>query len=104
VQQAFQAGLARLKVDWFSGIEVSTLDLVQTYVASGYGVGVTVGVPKAKYLPGVRVLPLPDFPMPAFGAIWAGKPSPVVAAFLEVLQQAVRDLLRGEHPDLLLLP
>ena len=52
----------------------------------------------------MRVLPLPDFPMPAFGAIWAGKPSPVVDAFLEVLQQAVRELLRGENPDLLLLP
>ena len=104
VQRAFNDGLAKRKVDWFSGIEVSTLDLVQTYVASGYGVGVSVGVPKAKYLPGVRVLPLPDFPMPAFGAIWAGKPSPVVTAFLELLKQAARELMRGENPELLLLP
>jgi hypothetical protein len=56
-------------------------------------------VPKAKYLRGVRVLPLP-----AFGALWAGRPSPVVAALLEVPKQAVRDLMRGENPELLLLP
>jgi DNA-binding transcriptional LysR family regulator len=104
IQRAFNEGLAKRKVDWFSGIEVSTLELVQTYVASGYGVGVSVGVPKAKYRPGVRVLPLTDFPMPTFGAIWAGKPSPVVAAFLELLKHATRELMRGEQPELMLLP
>ena len=104
VQRAFNEGLTKRKVDWFSGIEVSTLDLVQTYVASGYGVGVSVGVPKAKYQPGVRALPLPDFPMPSFGAIWSGKPSPVVTTFLELLKQAALELMRGENPDLLLLP
>lgn len=102
ILRAFQDGLAKRKVDWFSGIEVSSLDLVQTYVASGYGIGVSVGVPKATYLPGVRPLPLEDFPLLSFGAIWSGKPSPVVAAFLEVLQTAARELMQGENPDWLL--
>jgi len=75
---------------------------VQTCVASGYGIGVSVGVPKAKYHPGVRPLPLPGLPMPSFGAMWSGKASPVVAAFVEVLKEAVRELMQGEDQDLLL--
>lgn len=103
VQRAFQAGLAARKVDWFSGIEVSTLDLVQTYVASGHGIGVSVAVPGARYHAGVRPLPLPDFPMPLFGAIWNGKPTPVVSEFLKLLKQAAREVMRGADQGLLLL-
>ena len=100
---AFQAGLSKRKVDWFSTIEVSTLDLVQTYVSNGYGIGLSLEVPKAR-LPGdLKSLPLMDFPMPTFGAIWSGKPSPVVASFLELLQRAARDIMRSEPPERLLL-
>lgn len=104
IRRAFQDGLARRKVDWFSGTEVSTVDLVQTYVANGYGIGVTVAVPKAKYHPQVRLLPLPDFPLPVFGALWQGRPTPIVAAFLEELRRATMSLLAGEDPSLILLP
>ena len=31
--------------------QVSTVEMVQTYVANGYGIGVTVDVPKTKYHP-----------------------------------------------------
>ena len=64
--RAFQEGLAKLKLDWFSGIEVSTLEMVQTYVANGYGIGVTAGISGTKYHPQVRVVWLEDCPMPAF--------------------------------------
>ncbi len=104
IRRAFQDGLARRKVDWFSGIEVSTVDLVQTYVANGYGLGVTVAVPKVQYHPKVRLLPLPDFPVPVFGVLWQGRPAPVVAAFLDALRQATLELLAGEDSSLLLLP
>ena len=57
----FQQGLARLGVDWFPGMEVSSIDLIETYVAGGFGIGVSVQVPKAKPSPNVRVVPLPDF-------------------------------------------
>jgi len=104
IRRAFQDGLARRKVDWFSGIEVSTVELVQTYVANGYGLGVTVAVPKVQYHPKVRLLPLPDFPAPMFGVLWQGRPTPVVAAFLDVLRRATLSLFAGEDPAMLLLP
>ena len=30
IYKSFQQGLGRLKVDWFTGIEVSTVELVET--------------------------------------------------------------------------
>jgi len=37
--KTFQQGLGRLGVDWFPSIEVSSIDLIETYVANGFGIG-----------------------------------------------------------------
>jgi DNA-binding transcriptional LysR family regulator len=101
--RALQDGLAERKVDWFSGIEVSTVDLVQTYVANGYGYGVTVAIPKAKWHPDVRSVALKGFPLTTFGVLWQGRKSPVLEALLELLQGAVRKMMDGQDQSLLLL-
>jgi DNA-binding transcriptional LysR family regulator len=102
--RAFQEGLAKHKAEWLSGIEVSNLDLVQTYVVNGYGIGVTVGVPKTKYHPQVRILLLDDFPMPAFGVLWQGQRTPVLDTMIQLVTRAAAILLKGEDPRLSLLP
>jgi len=101
--RAFQEGLARLKVDWFGGIEVSTVELVQTYVANGYGIGVTVGVPKMKYHPQVRVLPLEGFDDIPFGILWQGRRDVMLDTFFKICEAAARRLLEGEDPKMSLL-
>ncbi len=101
--RTFQEGLARLKVDWFGGIEVSTVELVQTYVANGYGIGVTVGVPKMKYHPQVRVLPLAGFEMVSFCLLWQGRRNPMLDTLFKICDGATRRLLEGEDPKFLLL-
>ena len=82
----FQQGLARLGVDWFPGMEVSSVDLIETYVASGFGIGLSVQVPKAKPSTRVRVVPLPDFAPVVLGVLWRGKTSALLQAFLDELQ------------------
>src|SRR5208283_5400146 len=82
----FQQGLTRLGVDWFPGIEVSSLDLIETYVANGFGIGVSVQVPKAKLLPNVRAVPLPEFAPVVLGVMWRGKTSALRQAFLDEMQ------------------
>jgi DNA-binding transcriptional LysR family regulator len=99
ITRAFQSGLAKLGVDWFSGIEVSSVELVQTYVANGYGIGVTVDVPKMKLYPQVRVLPLAGFESVQFGALWQGGKNPLLDAFLKIVQAAARRLVEGENLD-----
>jgi DNA-binding transcriptional LysR family regulator len=82
----FQQGLARLGVDWFPGMEVSSIDLIETYVAGGFGIGVSVQVPKAPPSPHVRVVPLPNFAPVILGVLWRGKTSALLQAFLDEFQ------------------
>ncbi|MBI5772687.1 MAG: LysR family transcriptional regulator [Verrucomicrobia bacterium] len=86
VGRNFQRGLARLKVDWPIGIEVNSLDLVPTYVANGFGLGVFVQVPGSPVPRGVRVLPLSGFDPVVIGVLWHGKGSSVALALLAELR------------------
>jgi DNA-binding transcriptional LysR family regulator len=88
----FQQGLGRLGVDWFPSIEVSSIDLIETYVANGFGIGVSVQVPKAKPAANVRLVPLPGFAPVVVGALWRGKASALVQAFLDELQLRAKRL------------
>ena len=94
IYKSFQQGLAKRRVDWFTGIEVSTVDLVETYVANGYGIGLSVALPRAKHRPQIRLLPLDDFSPVTFGVLWQGKLSPITQAFLTTVQQAAQALTK----------
>jgi DNA-binding transcriptional LysR family regulator len=87
----FQQELRRRKVDWYSSLELSSLELVGRYVAEGFGAGLTLDVPAAR-LPGIRVLPLPGFPAVPFGAMWTGNLSPVAHAFIEEAEGLARKM------------
>ena len=82
----FQQGLLRAGADWFPSIEVSSLELIETYVANGFGIGLSVFAPKATFSPGVRALPLPGFAPVVVGALWRGRPSAWLQAFLAQMQ------------------
>lgn len=90
----FQQGLSKLGVDWFPSIEVSSVDLVETYVANGFGIGCSVLVPKTQLSPNVRALPLPQdiFPPVIIGALWRGKSSALLQTFLAELQLKAKRL------------
>jgi len=95
ITKHFQQGLSRLGVDWFPSLEVSSVDLIEIYVANGFGIGVSVQVPKAKAAVNVRAIPLPDFAPVVLGALWRGKTSALLQAFLDELQlRAKRFALR----------
>ncbi len=91
----FQQGLSGLEVDWFPSIEVSSINLIETYVANGLGIGLSVLVPKAELPPGICVLPLPksNFAPVIVGALWRGKPSALQQAILNELQLRARRLV-----------
>ena len=89
----FVARLEELKVEWYPSIEASSADLIETYVASGLGVGLSVKVP-SKILPAnVRTLPLPDFPSALIGAFWRGKKTVLLDAFLDMVRRRARELI-----------
>lgn len=88
----FQEQLNELGVDWFPSIEASSADLVETYVANGLGIGVSVAIPK-KMLPGnVRALPLPGFPHAVIGAMWRGRTTTLLQVVLAEMQMRAKQL------------
>ena len=88
----FQARLAALGVEWFSTMEASSADLIETYVANGLGIGVSVSVPGKALPKNVRALALKDFPSVVVGALWRGKKSPLLAAFLDMATARVKEI------------
>ena len=88
----FRQGLNRLKIDWFPSIEINSLDTIETYVADGFGVGLSVSIPKTKMSPKVRSLALKGFAPVVLGVLWRGKPSPPLRTLLDELQATARRL------------
>ena len=79
-------------MEWFPSIEAGSADLIETYVASGLGIGLSAAIPEKTFSPKVRVLPLNGFPPVAIGALWRGRRTPLLGAFLEELQSRARQL------------
>lgn len=93
IRRAFQEGLTRRNVDWLGGIEVSSVEMAQTYVANGYGFGVTVHVPRLKLNPKVRPVPLEGFDELTFGVLWQGRRTGVLNTMFEILERTARSLM-----------
>src|SRR5262249_15347705 len=89
----FQQKLNELGVDWFPSLEASSADLIETYVASGLGVGVSVAVPQRAPSPNVRALPLPGFPPVIIGAMWRGRTTPLLQTVLSEMQTRAQKLV-----------
>ena len=92
ISKNFQTQLTKLGVEWFPAIEASSVDLIETYVASGLGIGISIAQPKRPAPAGVRVLPLKGFPPALIGAHWRGKTTPLLAAFLDVSRARAKEL------------
>lgn len=88
----FQTRLRQLGVDWFPSIEAGSVDLVETYAANGLGIGVLAAIPRKTFSSKVRVLPLAGFPPVVIGALWRGRKTPLLEAFLDELKRRAAQL------------
>jgi DNA-binding transcriptional LysR family regulator len=79
----FQQQLGRRDIAWFTSLEVSSLAVVETYAANGFGIGLSLHVPKTPHLANVRLVPLTEFPPVIVGAMWTGKRTPLMDCFIE---------------------
>ncbi len=78
----FQKKLVELGVDWFPGIEASSYELIEAYVAAGLGIGLSIAVPGKALPPNVKALALDGFPKVVIGALWRGRKTPLIELFL----------------------
>ena len=92
IPKHFQQGLSRLGIDWFPRIEVTSLALIETYVESGFGIGLSLAIPRYKLSAGIRAVPLDGFTPVTLAALWPGKTTPLVQAFLDELRHRAQGL------------
>jgi DNA-binding transcriptional LysR family regulator len=85
--KTFQDGLRKRGTSWEIGIELSTLEMVQTYCAAGYGIGLSILAPGIQYGSDLRVIGLKDFPLVKIAAFWQEPLSPVPALFMEEIKK-----------------
>jgi DNA-binding transcriptional LysR family regulator len=85
--KTFQDGLRKLGTSWEIGIELSTLEMVQTYCAAGYGIGLSILAPGIQYGSDLRVIGLKDFPLVKIAAFWQEPLPPVPALFMEEIKK-----------------
>lgn len=79
----FQRQLARRKLEWYPSLEVSSLGLVEAYVAGGFGLGLGLHIPKMPPPPKVRLIPLTEFPPVDVGVLWMGPRTPLMDCVVE---------------------
>ena len=88
----FQAELHRRDLRWPARIEASGLELIDVYVAEGFGAGLSLEIPGFRRRPEVRGLPLRGFPKLSFCALWSGRLPALAAQFLELARSRAREL------------
>lgn len=88
----FREGLRQLGWTWEPAIEVTSSELVETYAAEGFGLGLAVAVPGATPRRGLRQIPLAGFPPLIVAAWWAGRLSAVPEAFLDFVRKRAASL------------
>ena len=87
ISRTFQKELAKRKIDWPSGMEMNSLDLIDNYVSNGFGIGLSLNLPRAKRTNDVKLLPLDDFPNVGIGALWRGQLTPLGESLVRHLKQ-----------------
>ncbi len=88
----FQHRLRRLGVNWRTRVEVSALDLIPIYVSLGFGVGLSLAVPRMKIPRGLRVLPLLGFPPLVIAALTQKNPPAIATSFLREVQRHAQEI------------
>lgn len=82
--------LAARDLEWPPAIEVNSLDLVETYAASGFGVGLSLALPGGRLQPSLRALPVTAMEPIRVGALWRGKATPLIDALMASFRARAR--------------
>lgn len=83
----FQKQLAARKLGWNTSLEVSSLGLVEAYVASGFGIGLGLHIPRMSPSDRVRLVPLKGFDPVDIGALWMGRRTRLMDAVVQACHE-----------------
>ena len=95
LSRSFQRGLLARNLQWETGITVNSLDLIETYVSHGFGLGVSVAIPGRRLREGVRSIPLPGFDPVRLYALWRGKVSPTLELVVQEMDRQAASVFKA---------
>ena len=80
-------------LEWRPDIEVTDLELIDTYVGRGFGIGLTLDVPGKAFPKGTRPIRIQGLAPLQLGAAWHGKPTALMQELLLALRGRVSAVL-----------
>lgn len=86
VTRQFFKALRERNSHWPVVFEVSSLELIETYVASGFGIGLTIQVPGQPIPRSLRLVSLDDFSPIQIAILWHGAPDQIITALIRELK------------------
>ncbi len=96
ISRLFQEGLTRKDLSWEPSMEVTELELIQNYVARGFGFGIAVDIPHKKWQDSVRRVKLPgSFHPLVIGALHTGSLKKVAQRFVDLSKSHAEKLKKG---------
>ncbi|NBR85250.1 MAG: LysR family transcriptional regulator [Verrucomicrobia bacterium] len=93
ITKNFQDFLAKRGVVWPPGMEVNSLELVKTYAACGFGLGLTVAIPGMPLDKHMRALPLEGVKPITIAVLRHPNLPPVALALIEEVRQRAKLLV-----------
>lgn len=94
----FREFLESRSLEWPSRVEVTDLELVEVYVQSGFGIGLSLAIPGGSPAKDLRVLPISDITPLRLGAVWQGAPTAVMSTLIETLRSYVEKITGNLPP------
>ena len=94
----FREFLESRLLEWPSRVEVTDLELVEVYVQSGFGIGLSLAIPGSSLAKDLRVLPISDITPLRLGAVWQGAPTAVMSTLIETLRSYVEKITGNLPP------
>jgi len=94
----FREFLESRSLEWPSRVEVTDLELVEVYVQSGFGIGLSLAIPGGSPAKDLRVLPISDITPLRLGAVWQGTPTAVMSTLIETLRSYVEKITGNLPP------
>lgn len=93
ITKNFQDYLARRGVVWPTGMEVNSLELVETYAATGFGIGLTLAVPGKPLDKRLRALPIEGVKPITVAVLRHPNLPPVALALIEEMRARAKSLV-----------